>query len=197
MARQGLLSFHPDKLLLRDGLMALQQETQEFPSISSRDFSVCYVMKINNSMLTVGALIAAFLLCQCVSNRQVTYAPHRTSPSKALSGVVTSSYPVKYTKRSGIGAAIGSVGGAALGSRIGSGYTSRIAGSMGGSLLGGLGGHAAEGALRERHAREITVRAEGRNYKTISDVNPPLREGARVLVLTNVYGHVLSIVPSR
>lgn len=154
-------------------------------------------MKFNQPMIAVGALISVFLLCHCAPPRQMTYAPHRTSPSKALSGVVTSSYPVKYTRRSGIGAAIGSIGGAALGSRIGSGYTSHIAGSMAGSILGGIGGHAAEGALRERYAHEITVSAEGRTYRTISDVNPPLRRGDRVLVLTNVYGHVLNIVPSR
>lgn len=170
---------------------------REFPSLPIHDYLICSAMKSNQLMIATGALIAAFLLCHCANPSQVTHAPHRTSPSRALSGVVTSSYPVKYTRRSGIGAAIGSIGGAALGSRIGSGYTSRIAGSMAGSILGGLGGHAAEGALRERYAREISVRAEGRTYRTISDVSPPLRRGDRVLVLTNVYGHVLNIVPSR
>lgn len=141
--------------------------------------------------------VVTLTLCQCTSSSQVTHAPHRTTPSKALSGVVTSSYPVRYTKRSGAGAALGSIGGAVLGSRVGSGYTARIAGSMAGSWLGGLGGHAAEGAIRERSAREITVRAEGRTFRTITNTNPPLRRGDRVLVLTNVYGQMLRVVPSR
>ena len=154
-------------------------------------------MSLRSIALILTSVLPALFFCQCTSNSQVTHAPHRTSPSKALSGVVKSSYPVRYTKRSGAGAVIGSIGGAVLGSRIGSGYTAHAAGSMAGSWLGGMGGHATEGAIRSRSAREITVRAGGRNFRTISTANPPLRRGDRVLVLTNVYGQMLSVIPSR
>lgn len=154
-------------------------------------------MKTNPFIFLLTLAASATLLCQCASRSQVTYAPHRTSPSKAISGVVTSSYPVRYTKRSGAGAVLGSIGGAVLGSRVGSGYSARMAGSMAGSWAGGLGGHATEGAIRSRSAREITVRAAGRTFRTISTNNPPLQRGERVLVLTNVYGQMLSVTRSR
>lgn len=153
-------------------------------------------MKTSPLALVLTSLLSALALCQCTSSSQVTHAPHRTTPSKALSGVVTSSYPVRYTKRSGAGAVLGSIGGAVLGSRVGSGYSARMAGSMAGSWAGGLGGHAAEGAVRSRSAREITVRAGGRTYRTIARTAPPLERGDRVLVLTNVYGQMLCVVPS-
>lgn len=152
-------------------------------------------MNMKSFALILTSLISTLMFCQCTNNAQITQAAHRTTPSKEISGVVTSSYPIKYTKRSGAGAAIGSIGGAVLGSRIGSGYSARLAGSLGGSLLGGLGGNAAEGAIRTRSAREITVRADGRNFRTINSSNPPLEKGDRVLVLTNVYGHPLRVIP--
>ncbi len=153
-------------------------------------------MKMKSFAFLLLSIASTMIFCQCTSSSQVTYAPHRTTPNKALSGVVTSSYPVRVTKRSGAGAAIGSIGGAVLGSQVGSGFTARAAGSMAGSWLGGIGGHATEGAIRSRSAREITVNAGGRIYRTISKANPPLQRGDRVLVLTNVYGQMVSIIPS-
>ena len=153
-------------------------------------------MKIKSSLQILMLMVLALVFCQCASRSEVTHATHRATPSGEISGVVTSSYPVKYTKRSGIGAVVGSVGGAILGSRIGSGRASSFAGSVGGSLIGGIGGNAAEGAARSRSAREITVRAEEKTFRTITSNNPPLEKGDSVLILTNVYGQILRVVPS-
>ncbi|MFK7909508.1 MAG: hypothetical protein AB8F34_02790 [Akkermansiaceae bacterium] len=146
-------------------------------------------------IITIFSAVAAGFLGQCSHPPAVTNAPHRTTPSASVPGIVTSSYPIKYTKRSGAGAIIGSIGGAVLGSRVGSGYAARMAGSAAGSWLGGVGGNAAEGSIRKRSAREITVKAGGKSYRTINQHNPPLNRGDRVRVITNVYGQALSIVP--
>lgn len=151
---------------------------------------------IKTKMMSAG-LTMLFLVSSCSQQTSVTDAPHRTQASSAQVATVVSSYPIRVTGNSGVGAVAGSLGGSAVGFKnLGSG-TGRFVGSLLGSMIGGYTGRAAESKARETSAQEVTIRIKNQNHTLISKNLPQLRKGDTVMAYTNVYGKPLSISPVR
>ena len=146
---------------------------------------------------TGAALMITLLVSSCAQQSSVTSAPHRTQASSMQMATVVSSYPIRVTKNSGVGAMAGGLGASAIGYKnLGSG-TGRIVGSMLGSMIGSFTGRAAESKIRETSAQEVTIKINNRTHTLMSKNLPPLRRGDTVMAYTNVYGHPLSIKPVR
>ena len=151
--------------------------------------------KYNNTLRnTMLAVCTTLSISSCAQQSSVTKAPHRTQASQEQLATVVSSYPIRVTKNSGVGAVAGGIGGSVLGSKVGSGSGS-FAGAVGGQLLGLLGGRKAESAIRETDAQEVTIKIENRKYTLVSKNNRTFKSGEKVMASTNVYGTPLSIKP--
>ena len=95
--------------------------------------------------------------------------------------------------KSGLGAVGGGALGGALGSGVGSGAGSTIA-VVGGVIVGALAGGAAEEAATKTPGVEVTVRMDaGRTIALVQGVDPPVRAGDRVRILSNPDGSVRAI----
>ncbi len=151
-------------------------------------------INLKNSSVAIAIM---FLASSCAQQSSVTHAPHRTEASSMQVATVVSSYPVRVTKNSGVGAMAAGLGGSAVGYKnVGSG-TGRIVGSMLGSIVGGITGRAAESKIRETAAQEVTIKLNNQTHTLISKNLPLLKSGDSVMAYTNVYGKPLSIKPVR
>lgn len=154
------------------------------------------VLHLKSSVVAL-SVACLFLATSCAQQTSVTDAPHRTNASSMQMATVVSSYPIRVTKNSGVGAMAGGLGGSAVGYKnIGSG-TGSIVGSMLGSMVGGFTGRAAESKVRETAAQEVTIKMNNQTHTLISKNLPPLKSGDSVMAYTNVYGKPLSIKPAR